>query len=184
MLSGNPIFAHVGDSELFQLVKQNDDVKAFEELYVRYWPALVNAAFKRLDCKEQSEDIVQNIFIDIYNRRTTIDLSFSFKAYLHQALKFKVLNEYRSESIRKKYKQSLFFSPGCKIDFSDPLEAKELEQKINTILNELPVKCKEVFLLSRRENLSNRDISAGLKISVSSVEKHITRALKSLRCQI
>lgn len=183
MLIVNPPYALADDLDLFFLVKQSD-VKAFEELYNRYWPALVNAAYKRLHVREKAEDIVQTIFIDLYNRRSVIELTVSLKAYLHQALKYKVLNEFRSESNRAKSQKNFFLKSSCKIDFASSLEAKELETKINIILNELPGRCKQVFLLSRKENLSNKDISVGLKITVSTVEKHITKALKSLRCQI
>ncbi len=168
------------DSDLFLLVKQND-VKAFEELYNRYWPKLVNTAFKKLNSREKAEDIVQNIFINIYQRRTTIDLTISLSAYLNKALKFKVLNEYRSENIINKYQKHLFFNRGCKNDLANELEAKELEAKIHSILNGLPEKCNQVFNLSRKGNLSNRDISLCLNITVSTVEKHISKALKALR---
>ena len=179
----NALYSQAEDSDLFRWMKQSD-VKAFEELYNRYWPLLVNTAYKRLKNKEKSEDIVQSIFIDLYNRRSAIELTTSIKSYLYQALKFKVLNEYRSEIIRAKFKKFLFFKSGCENDFADRLEAKELDIKIKTILNGLPRKCKQVFLLSREENLSYRDISDGLNITISTVEKHISKALKSLRCQM
>ncbi|MEO7766961.1 MAG: sigma factor [Ferruginibacter sp.] len=108
MLVSKRVYSHVGDSDLFRSVKQNNDLKAFEELYNRYWPTLVNSAYKRLNSKKKAEDIVQNIFVDVYHRRTTIDLTVSFKAYLNQELKFRVLNEYRSELIRNKLKGKLF----------------------------------------------------------------------------
>ena len=168
------------DPDLFHLVKQND-IKAFEELYKRYWPTLVNTAYKKLNSREKAEDIVQNIFIDIYQRRSTIELTTSLKAYLSQALKFKVLNEYRSAIVSNRHSKHLFFSTVCKNDLAEALDAKDLEYKINTVLNQLPKKCKQVFLLSRKENLSNRDISENLCISVSTVEKHISKALKTLR---
>lgn len=172
------------DSELFILIKQND-IKAFEELYSRYWPVLVNSAYKRLNSKEKAEDIVQNIFIDIYQRRASIELNISIKAYLGQALKFKILNQFRSEIISNKYQKHLFFSYSCKNDLANELEAKELEININKTLNLLPDKCRQVFLLSRKENLSNKDISNKMHITVSTVEKHITKALKTLRsCRV
>jgi RNA polymerase sigma-70 factor (family 1) len=176
-------YSHAEDSDLFLKVKQND-VKAFEELYNRYWPVLVNAAYKRLNSREKAEDIVQNIFIDLYQRRSVIELTTAISAYLKQALKFKVLNEYRSQLIKTKYQKELFFSNVCKNDFAETLDAKELEEKITGIVNELPEKCKQVFMLSRKENLSNKDISMALNISVSTVEKHITKALRTVRCAI
>ncbi|MEO7769296.1 MAG: RNA polymerase sigma-70 factor [Ferruginibacter sp.] len=168
------------DSDLYRLVKQND-LKAFEELYTRYWPILVNSAYKRLNSKEKAEDIVQNIFIEIYQRRAVIEITISIRAYLNQALKFKILNEYRSEMNRAKYQKYLFFNPICKNDSPGHLEAKELEAEINSVLNNLPRKCRQVFLLSRKEILSNKDISIALNISLSTVEKHISKALKFLR---
>ena len=170
------------DSELFLLVKQ-DDEKAFEELYRRYWPTLVNTAYKKLSSREKAEDIVQNIFIDLYNRRSTIELVISLSAYLNQALKFKILNEYRSDIIKTKYQHYLFFSSVCKNDLAYELDAKELEANVNRTLNALPEKCKQVFLLSRKENRSNKDISATLNITISTVEKHISKALRTLRQQ-
>ncbi len=175
--------SQTSDLTLFLLIKQSN-VKAFEEVYNRYWPALVNAAYKRLHEREKAEDIAQAIFIDLYNRRLTIELTTSLKAYLFQALKFKVLNAYRSDLCKAKYQKRYFLNADCKIDFADLLEAKELETKIHSLLNRLPGRCKQVFLLSRMENRSNRDISVGLNITVSTVEKHITKALKSIRCHI
>ena len=162
------------------MVQQND-TKAFEELYKRYWPVLVNSAYKRLNSKEKAEDIVQNIFIDIYRRRAKIELTNSLKAFLYQALKFKVLNAYRSEAISNKYQNHIFLGPACKNDLANELEAKELEANINTTLNLLPEKCRQVFLLSRKDNLSNKDVSIRLSITISTVEKHITKALKILK---
>ena len=182
MSTGKSLYTHLGDTELFQLAKQNN-FKAFEELYKRHWLPLVNAAHKRLDYREKAEDIVQNIFIDLYQRRGSIEITISLKAYLNQALKFKILNEYRAELLRMKYQQR-FFLAICKNDLAMEIEAKELDIKIQKIVSRLPEKCRQVFNLSRNENLSNRDISSGLNISVSTVEKHISKALKTLKCQI
>jgi RNA polymerase sigma-70 factor (family 1) len=173
-------YSQAEDADLLRSVKQSD-AKAFEELYNRYFPSLVNTAYKRLNSRQKGEDIVQNIFVDFYRRRTHIEINVSLKAYLYQALKFRLLNECRAEVARTRYRQSLFLNDYCKIDFSDALETKELETKIHHALNRLPEKCKQVFLLSRRETLSNHEIAAGLNIAVSTVEKHISKALRTLR---
>lgn len=172
------------DEELFGLVKENQDTAAFRELYQRYWVVLVDKAYKRLDSIQKAEDIVQTIFIDLYQRRESIELTHSLKAYLFQALKFRVLNEFRANALKERYRRELFFSPLCKNDLANDIEAKELDLKIHKIIDGLPEKCRQVFLLSRRENKSNMDISRDLNISVSTVEKHIGKALKTFRCQI
>jgi len=183
MQTGKFLYTTYSDEELFELVKANNSA-AFETLYQRYWPVLVNAAYKRLDSIQKAEDIVQTIFVDVYQRRGEIDLSFSLKAYLNRALKFKVLNEYRSEAMKDKYRNSLFFYDNSKNVLAEDLEGKELRTKLYRILDQLPEKCRQVFLLSRKENKSNSDISRHLNISVSTVEKHIGKALKSFRGQI
>jgi RNA polymerase sigma-70 factor (ECF subfamily) len=177
------LYSQNSDEELFELMKK-DDATAFRELYQRYWAVLVNTAYKRLDAIEKAEDIVQTIFVDLYQRRKTIELTFSLKAYLNKALKFKVLNEFRSNALNEKYRRDLFFYDVCKNVLAEGLEAKELNIRIHKILQRLPVKCRQVFLLSRRENKSNTDISRDLNISVSTVEKHIGKALKTFRCEI
>ena len=108
MLLTNLFYSQRLDSDLFGLVKQ-DDAKAFEELYNRYWPSLVNAAYKRLNSREKEEVLVKHIFVDIYQRRTTIDLAISLEVYLNEALKFKILNEYQSEIISTKNQEFPFF---------------------------------------------------------------------------
>lgn len=173
-------YQHLSDLELFALVK-HENIDAFEVMYKRYWPELLDTAYKRLQSRQKAEDIVQEIFISFYNKRAFLELTVSVKAYLSQALKFKVLNEYRAESVRNSYAKGFFFSNKCKNDFANNLEAKELHTKIDRTLAELPPKCRQVFTLSRNENLTNKEIAMELNISVSTVEKHIGKALNLLR---
>lgn len=180
MLSSQLLYRDLSDLELFSLIKE-DNIKAFEELYNRHWAGLVDAAYRRLQSSQRAEDLVQDLFVSLYQKRTSIEFTVSLQAYLNQALKYKILNEFRSDNTRNTYQKAVFFSPVCKNDFASALEAKELHRKIDMILESLPEKCRKVFLLSRRENRSNKEISQSLSISLSTVEKHIGRALKTLR---
>ncbi|MEP6514081.1 MAG: RNA polymerase sigma-70 factor [Parafilimonas sp.] len=176
-------YSHLSDEKLFYCVKQKDE-KAFDELYKRCSPLLIEAASKKLQCRESAKDIVQDLFLSFYLKSNTLEFTVSLRAYLHQALKYKVLNVIRSRVIRERYRKSLFFSEYCKNDFAQALEAKECRQKIQRTLRQLPDKCRKVFELSRNENLSYKDISDDLGIAVSTVEKHITKALKILRANV
>lgn len=173
-------YCHLSDMELFALAK-HENIEAFEIMYKRYWPELTDAAYKRLQSRQKAEDIVQEIFISLYNKRNVLELTVSLRAYLSKALKYKVLNEYRSEAVRNNYISSLFFKDNCKNDFAEMLEAKELHSKIDLLLLQLPDKCRRVFYLSRNENMTNKEIAMELNISVSTVEKHICKALKVLK---
>ena len=173
-------YADLSDLQLFDLVRQ-DDVNSFEEIYRRHWPGLIDAAYKRLQSRQKAEDLVQDLFINFYQRRYTLELTVSLKAYLAQAVKFKVLNLLRDEFTRTACQKEIFWKCSVKSDFSIKLEAQELSKKIENILYLLPDKCRKAFLLSRREERTHKDISIDLHISVSTVEKHIGKALKILR---
>src|SRR3990170_2256579 len=107
VLNSSPYY-RLSDTELFALTKK-EDIKAFEVLYKRHWPDLIDAAYKRLQSRSKAEDIVQELFISLYNKREVLEFTLSLKAYLNQALKYKVLNEYRSEQVRAAYVKNYFF---------------------------------------------------------------------------
>ncbi|HTE27980.1 RNA polymerase sigma factor [Flavitalea sp.] len=176
-------YQEISDLQLFDLVKQ-DDVKAFEEIYNRYWPHLIDSAYRRLQSKEKAEDIVQEIFIAIYHKRSTIEITSSLKAYLSQAVKFRILNYFRDETTRTEYLKSHFLDDSNRNSFSPDLESRELSSRIDQILRNLPQKCRQTFLLSRKEERSHKEISKDLNISVSTVEKHIVKALKVFRSDL
>jgi RNA polymerase sigma-70 factor (ECF subfamily) len=171
---------HISDIELLAQIKAGNH-DAFDILYKRYWATLVNTAFKRVGCQQKAEDLVQDIFIGIYRRRDALQITTSFAAYLQQALKYSILNEIRDKLVREKFLKTAFIVPDCKNDLAKALELKELSAKIDHTLNNLPPKCKEAFLLSRREHQPYKEISMHLSISVSTVEKHIVKALRILR---
>ena len=183
MVANSTYYNSISDEELFALVKR-DDKKAFEQLYNRYWSFLLDLAYKPLQCRQKAEDLVQEIFISLYQRRNSINFSVSLKAYLGQALKFKVMNEYRSQVVREKYQRSISSKHHLVNDVAHCCETKELEHSIYRSMKLLPEKCKQVFLLSRNGDYSYKDISGGLGISVSTVEKHISKALKILKVSL
>ena len=186
MISIDPVYPDLSDNELFNLIKE-DDKKAFEVIYTRYWDFLTQSASKHLESKQKAEDVVQEIFISFYKRRNEIELSFSLRAYLCKALKFKMMNEFRSKEVREahqKYVRYAYTYAYATNNFFNTCESKELVNNINHSINLLPSKCREAFLLSRSQELSYKDISGHLGISVSTVEKHISKALKFLKVNL
>jgi len=181
-----PEYLLLPDTQLFDLVRTNDDEKAFEQIYIRYFSTLTSSASKLLRCEQKAEDIVQEIFLSLYNRRSDIELTVSLRAYLWKAVRFKIMNEYRSRTVREAYQQTVSFVYGNEAAerISSHFEAKELYGRIDRCVNMLPDKCRKVFLLSRAEDLSYKDISGHLGISVSTVEKHISKALRLLRVNL
>ncbi|SEA41023.1 RNA polymerase sigma-70 factor, ECF subfamily [Arachidicoccus rhizosphaerae] len=159
------------------------DPKAFAEIYHTYFPLLLNIAYKKLESKPLAEDLVQEIFVALYQNLDKLEISCSLSAYLNKAIRFKIMNEYRSKAVRIHYSKTVFPFPLCKTDFSS-LEVKELSHKLDRVYDQLPRKCRQVFMLSRREGLSQKAISQKLDISLSTVEKHIGKALKIFKDEL
>ncbi|TKK67947.1 RNA polymerase sigma-70 factor [Ilyomonas limi] len=174
-------YSHYTEEELLKLAKQKNDQKAFDEIYYRCKPALIDNAYKKLQSRESAEDLVHDIFLSLYTKTEVLEFTVSLKAYLHTALKYKVQNELRNKMVRERHKRFLFFSPNCKNDFASNLEYSECKKRVDSTIASLPYKCRQVFMMSREYDYSYKDISGNLGISVSTVEKHISKALKVLR---
>lgn len=170
------------DSELL-LKLSHDDERAFDEIYRRYWNIMFHSAFNILQEREACLDIVQELFIWLWEHRISLNVT-SLKPYLMVAVKFKVANYIKRGKVR-----ASFFDKLKQIDepyelIEDDLEVKEMMEIINHFTNQLPNKCREIFLLSRQENLSNKEIAKQLDISVKTVENQMTIALKKLRSSL
>lgn len=172
---------HTTDTRLLQRAKK--DPRAFEEIYRKYFPLLCSIAYKKLGTKPLAEDLVQEIFVALYQKLDVLEISCSLSAYLNKAIRFKIMNEYRSKAVRMHYSKNVFPFVLCKTDFSS-LEVKELSRKLERVYDQLPHKCRQVFMLSRKEGLSQKAISQKLDISLSTVEKHIGKALKIFKDEL
>lgn len=170
----------LNDTALWDLVSRGDP-DAFELLYNRHWASLLDEAYRRLQIKEDAEEIVQEIFIDLYIRKNSIVIEQSITAYLHRAVQFGVYKKIRTYITERKYQEL------AKLQLSrlpDPIthtEYNDLASTLQKAISSLPQKCREVFLLSRERGLSHHEIARQINISQSTVEKHISRAIKSLR---
>lgn len=168
----------MSDEELQKLIfQENDD--AFAIIFNRYWKKLYAYAFKIYKDEEICEDIVQEIFISLWkNSGNTIILN--LEAYLFRAVKYKIANHIRSLKFDREHVEVLETIPEPN-NTVDSIEYIEFEKGIMNQISQLTPKCREVFLLSRIEHFSNAEISEKLSLSIHTVEKHISNALKQLR---
>lgn len=169
----------INDLVLINSLK-NGEEKAYNFLIDRYHQKLSVYALSLSNDKDLSEDIVQNVFINIWKNRLNLKDDFNLKNYLYKSVYNEFIDQYRKKkevtSLEKKYIDALTYV------FED--EDKSLEKAIKIVKREienLPPKCKETFLLSKQEGLTNIEISEYLNISIKSVEAHITKAFKILR---
>lgn len=173
------------DEELFRLFQLGDN-RAFEEIFRRYNNLLVSLAERILGSRPMAEDIVQEIFLSLCNRRGGIEIQVSLRAYLMKSMKFKILNEFRSSGVRRAYKKQVDASQQSFSvnNLPQECEMKELTSSIEDTIKTLPDKCRTAFLLSRSEDLSYKAISGFMGISISTVEKHISKALRLLKSNL
>lgn len=165
------------DIILLNLIREGDKL-AFRHLFEMYFTPLCR--FMHIYVRETSivEELALDIFTYVWETRKTLQIQISFKAYLFQAARNKCLNELR----RKKRTISLDLE---ELDIEETnvmsLETEELYQLIQEAVMALPDKCKEIFQLSRLDNLTNQEIASQLNISVKTVEAQITKALKRVK---
>ena len=155
---------------------------AFEQIYERYWMKLYADAVRRVGSTEEAKDLVQDLFITLWAKRETIVIHKSLGAYLFTSIKHRILNYIKSNVVRNDYLHSL----GNAIDqFDNSVEqnvtAEDLENFINKRIDDLSPRVKEVFLLSRNENLSVKEIAEKLNVSDQTVKNQLTKAVKDLR---
>ncbi|QEM10675.1 RNA polymerase sigma-70 factor [Mucilaginibacter rubeus] len=161
------------------------DIGAFEEIYNRYWLKLYAAAYKRLKERETAKEIVQDFFTSFWINREQVKIRTSLQGYLFTSIKYLVLNHKRAEAVRNSYAEILLMV-GNSFDNSteENYYYKELLERVETEVNLLPPKCRNVFELSRKQYKTNKEIAELMGISEKTVENHLTKALRYLRVNL
>ncbi|GGD60012.1 DNA-directed RNA polymerase sigma-70 factor [Emticicia aquatilis] len=157
----------------------NGDSRAFEILYRRYFSKLYGAAYKRLQDRELTEEVVQELFVSLWERRTTLPIE-NIESYLFSSIKYLVIAQFKKNSLFEKYSSTLDATENDDNFTEQAVAFDELNQAYQEALQLIPEKCREVFLL-KRSGLSQREISERLDISEKTVENQMTKALKILR---
>lgn len=167
------------DEELTALLKSGDHA-AFTEIYNRYWKKMFTLAGQKIDDLDEAQEIVQQIFVNLWKRREELDIRSSLASYIAVSVKYRVINALDKRYVRKKHLDNLPFSI---VDDStvELLEFDEMKMRIADIVSKLPEKCRLVFVLSRDEGLSQKQIAEKLGISDKTVESHLRKAIKTLR---
>ena len=165
-------YCKYSDNELINLL-QDDDHASFTEIYERYWKLLYNSAYQACRNREDSLDICQALFVWIWDNRFSIKISTTLKGYLFTAVKYKVANLIRNGKLREGLFDNLA-TTHTQVYEENALEIKELEGFIAQLIGELPPKCREVFMMSRHEQLSHREIAVQLGIAERTVDGQVT----------
>lgn len=161
---------------------RNGDESALTELYNKFWQSLFVSSYNVLKDRELCEDIIQDIFMNIWHNREKLEINISLKGYMYACARYQVFNQFKKN--KDKIHVELFEDLDKRFQYSTPeteLMHEELLDQINSIVEALPEKCQLVYKLSREEQLSHKEIAERLDISTKTVENHITKALHVIR---
>ncbi|HEY0176349.1 MAG TPA: sigma-70 family RNA polymerase sigma factor [Pedobacter sp.] len=172
-------FNTVSDNNLAELLRQGD-INAFTAIYNRYWKKIYGVASNCLSVGGEAEEIVQNIFLNLWGRRDTFRLVTGFDNYFAVAVKFEILDIIRKHAYCTAYKEELGIS-FSEIDESPlrDLDLVEFQEKFQSAINSLPEKCQLVFRLKHKEGYSQEKIAEELSISEKTVEAYLSRTRKT-----
>lgn len=171
----------VSDQELLLLLRAGD-WNAYEQIYHRYKFILHNHAWNKTRNREESQDIVQEIFTILWAKREKLDVNTNLAGYLYTSLRNYILNQIVHKSVQDKYIASIQSFVDQDAEKADHrVRESELKAQIEKEIDALPARMKEVFQLSRKENLSHKQIAELLGITEQTVKKQMTNTLKILR---
>ena len=161
----------------------------FQKLFEDYFRSLVTYSYRYVNDWSVGEDIVQDVFMALWINRDKIDFEEPIKPYLYRATYNRSINYLNSVSVQRRVDHAdmldeLIDREILSYNQHDNLLLKEIEEEITSFVGTLPEQRKRVFLLSREENLKNKEIALRLNIGEKAVEKHITKALSDIRTHL
>lgn len=172
------------DNDPITLIRKGNEA-AFEKVFKLYFKNLYAYAYTFIKDDIMAEEIVQNVFFRIWEKRDILQIDDSLKAYLYRSVHNESLNYIKHQKVKTSFQ--VHYSNQMESSYSDASEeivAAELETKIQSAINELPQQCRIIFQLSRFEQLKYQQIADQLNISVKTVENQMGKALKVLRLKL
>ncbi len=169
------------ENSLFILIK-GDDKKAFDQLFLKYYSDLCRFAITFLNESDEAEDVVQKIFIRLWENRNKLIIPKNEKAFLYRSVYNECLNSVRNKNTRERNYLQYFLELDTSPSEQDP--NPEIHKIVNRSINNLPVKCQEIFILNKIEGLTQKEISEYMGISAKTVENQVANAISKLRVEL
>jgi RNA polymerase sigma-70 factor (ECF subfamily) len=158
---------------------------SFDKVYICYFPRLHRFAKEYVISSEEAENIVQDVFMTLWEKRKFLNVRISLTAYLFSLVKNKCIDYLRHKIIATEYKNELNMKLAALEELNQAFASDEdIEKCINDALDKLPERCREIFIKSRMEGKKHREIAEELNISIHTVENQIAIALKKLRQEL
>lgn len=175
-------YSSLTDLELIDLLKKDDET-AFAEIYQRHAENLAGFATSKLYSLDDARDIIHDLFLKLWEERKTIHITSGLKTYLFLLTRHRIIDKIRRNITREEYAvlSKALLNSSLEPDIEKQIAAKELQQTINQSLDTLSPRVKEIYQLSREENMSIPEIAEKLQLSEQTVKNQLSAALKHLR---
>ncbi len=160
------------------------DKNSFDTIFKGHYTSLCHFAYRYVNDNDTSQEIVQEVFIALWQKRETISSEKPVKSYLFTAVKNHCLNYIRDHKKFRSYQLDVEIELEIPVEEMDVFSEPETQTRINQALDKLPPKCRQVFELSRFEEMKYKEIAGKLGISVKTVEVQMSKALKILRVEL
>jgi len=175
---------HDIEKDIFEKIRK-DDIRSFELLFRKYYAMLCNYAYKIHKDMDTAEEVVQDLFFNIWEKRHAINIESSVKSYLYKSTYNRSMLLLRQKSIQIRYEKYLKDHVNLtQPDASEEIDVEELARVIDRTLEELPERRRKIFSLSRFEGLKYNEIAEKLSLSVKTIESNMGKALKLFRKNI
>jgi len=171
--------------QFMELNQQGISEKVFEEVYKTYFKALHAYAFSILDDTEQAEEMVQQVFLKLWERKDRIEIHSSMQAYLYRSVFNESMNFLKHEKVKQAHVSFVkHTTTESGNNHQRTIDSRELESNIRRAMNQLPEQCRTIFQMSRFEELKYREIADKLQLSVKTIENQMGKALKIMRAEL
>jgi RNA polymerase sigma-70 factor (ECF subfamily) len=162
---------NISDDELVEKLRKGD-IEAFDAVFEKYSNRLFGFALKYLKSKEETEGLVQDVFLKIWENRKTLKKDASLKSYLFTISYHNICKIFRKKQLQGKLKEKIGLDNDISVD---------TEEQLEQLIEKLPSKQKAIFLKSRKEGKSTREIAEEMHLSPGTIDNHISAAIKFLR---
>lgn len=175
-----PVYSNFSDEELTILLKQEDQI-AFTEIYNRYWAEMYYHTFRMLRDEDSSKDVVQDVFSTLWLKSASLNVSTKLSGHLYISVRNKVLNLVAQNKVRNDYLSSVATFITESTSDASIFDEQQILDIVEAEIQKLPPRMKEIFELSRKDNLSHKEIAKKLNLSDQTVKKQVQNALKIIK---
>ena len=160
---------------------QKGDLEAFDQIFKKYGDRLFGFALKHLKSKEEAEGLVQDVFLKIWKNRKSLKNESSLKSYLFTIAYHNMCKIFRKKQIHEKFLEERSSTANATINLEEQLEYKATLEQVDQLIDKLPEKQRIIFIKSRKEGKSTREIADEMNLAPGTVDNQISAALKFLR---